>query len=271
MTRRIGLTALAVVLALAGTFAVYLYAHQADQRAVAATKATTVVYARSQIPAGTSWADALKAGQLATESVPTNAAPAQALHATQGAMPGEQVANAAVGAGQIVVRSMFGAKKATTGLLQIPGSNMAISVSVPSNAEVAGFVQPGSQVAVFMTYNVGQGDKQTLAEQPGSGSGTGADHYATKMLLPRADVLAVSQGAPTDLNGSQASASLSSSQASGNVLVTLSLTQKDAERLVLAQQVGDLYMALLSQSSTSATDGGTSNQMHNAPTQIFVQ
>lgn len=268
MTRRIGLTVLAVVLALAGTFAVYLYAHQADQRAVAATKATTVVYAKAQIPAGTSWAAAMKAGQLATESVPTNSAPTSALHTTQGTVPGEQVANAAIGAGQILVRSMFGKHTAATGVLQIPGTNVAISVSVPSNAEVAGFVQPGSQVAVFMTYAVGGTTSAVLAEQPGNAS---SGKVTTKMLLPRAGVLAVSQGAPTDVNGSQASASLTSSQASGNVLVTLSLPQKDAERLVLAQQVGQLYMALLSQSSTTAKDGGTNNVVHDAPTQIFVQ
>ena len=266
MTRRIGLTVLAVVLALAGTFAVYLYAHQADQRAVAATKATTVVYARSQIPAGTSWADALKAGQLATESVPTNAAPPQALHATQGAVPGDEVASAAVGAGQIVVRSMFGKETATTGVLQIPDSDIAVSVTMPVNADVAGFVQSGSQVAIFTTFKVVPvGKSQSSTDVAG-----GQDVYSTKLLMTHVKVLAVSQDAPSDVNGGQASNGLTSSSSTTNILVTLALSQQQTERVLLAQQTGQLYLGLLSDSSKTAPDAGVFNAVRFKPAPIFV-
>lgn len=265
MTRRIGLVALAVVLALAGTLAVYTYARHADQRAVAATTATTVVVAQKQVPAGTSWTDAVKGGYLTTEKVPTDAAPASALRRLPASIPSTEVASADIGAGQIVVREMFGAKIATTGPLQIPKGDMAISVSLPNNAEVAGYVQSGSQVAIFTTFKVVPVGKT----QPTTVTG-GTDVYSTKLLLPRVDVLAVSQSAGSDLNGSQSTGGMTSSS-NDNILVTLAMPQQDAERLLLGQQIGQLYLGLLSQNSTTAPDAGVSNAVVFKPSPIFVK
>ncbi len=60
MNRRIVLIAVAVVLALFGTFAVYSYAHNADERAVAGGRAVKVLIATKRVAAGTTWADAVK-------------------------------------------------------------------------------------------------------------------------------------------------------------------------------------------------------------------
>ena len=51
MNRRIVLVAVAVVLALFGTLAVYSYTQNADQRAVAGSKAAQVLIAVKQVPA----------------------------------------------------------------------------------------------------------------------------------------------------------------------------------------------------------------------------
>lgn len=266
MTRRIGLVALAVVLALAGTLAVYTYARHADQRAVAATTATTVVVAQKQVPAGTSWTDAVKGSYLTTEKVPTDAAPASALRQLSAPIPSAEVASADIGAGQIVVREMFGAKTATTGPLQIPKGDIAISVALPNSAEVAGYVQSGSQVAIFTTFKVVPVAKKTPTTVTG-----GADVYSTKLLLPRVDVLAVSQSAGSDLNGSQGTSGGVSSTSTDNILVTLAMSQQDAERVLLGQQIGQLYLGLLSQNSATAPDAGVSNSVVFKPTPIFVK
>jgi pilus assembly protein CpaB len=258
--------ALAIVLALAGTFAVYLYAHRADQRAVAATSANTVVYATGEIPAGTTWSDAAKSGQLATERVPVDATPSGALRSIRSGVPGGELTNSTIGAGQIIVRSMFSTRIAKTGVLQIPGHTIAVSVMLPENADVAGFVQSGSQVAIFTTFKVVPTGKSKAASDVGGGT----DLYTTKLLLPRVDVLAVSQAAPSDLNGGQSSNAVSS-QSTNNILVTLSLSQADAERLLLAQQMGQLYLGLLSQNSATAADAGVANVVRFAPAPIFVK
>jgi pilus assembly protein CpaB len=270
MKRRIGLIALAVVLALVGTVAVYSYAHNADTRAVAATRSTTVLYAKKQVPAGTKWSDVLKGNYLTTEKVPVDSAPTSAVARLDASIPVDQVAMAQIGSGQIVVREMFGATTATTGILAIPKGMMAISVLLPANADVAGFVQNGSQVAIFSTFAVVKGPgSQVLAENPTSVGNSNAV-YSTKQVLARVNVIATSQDAPSELNGSKATSNAVSNSAN-NVLVTLALSQTEAQRLILAQQVGQLYLALLSDSSVSANDGGTANLATYTPTPIFVK
>jgi pilus assembly protein CpaB len=259
MNRRIGLIALAIVLALIGTFAVYSYAHHADQRALDKTRSATVLYAKKPIPAGTKWGDVVKGGFVAQENLPVQSAPSTALQNDNVSIPLGQVATADVASGQVVIREMFAQKVVATGALAIPKGLIAVSVKLPSNADVAGFVINGSEVAIYLTSKV---------TKLGSGSpilAGGTDAFVTKVLVPRATVLATSAGAPTSVNGAKAA-----NTSNDNLLVTLALPQKDVERLVLAQQVGSLYLGLLSETSVSKPDGGTTNVMITNPVPIFL-
>jgi pilus assembly protein CpaB len=263
MNRRIGLIALAVVLAHVGTVAVYSYAHNADKRAVEATRSAKVIFAKKQIPAGTTWGDAIKGDYFAEEKVPVNSAPSIAIASTRTSIPLDEVATADIAAGQIVVRPMFGQKSATTGILAVPKGKMALAVTLPANADVAGFVQSGSQVAIFATFKLGKGKNSKLNAVD---TGGGTDLYATKLLLSRVDVIATSQDAPSDLNGGK-----NGNNSTTNVLVTLAVAQGEAERMILAQQIGQLYLALLSDSSVTAPDGGVLNAAIFKPTPIFAK
>jgi pilus assembly protein CpaB len=238
MKRRPILIALAVLLALIGTGAVYVYVHSADSRAVNGMRATTVLVATKQIPVGTPWSQVASGGYVSTESVPASAAPATALSSTSANIATGYVATYSIAPGQIVVREAFGQQPASTGVLTIPGTLQAVTISVPANADVAGYVQPNSQVAV---YSVNQIQKSSINNQ------FGGTPYVSKLLLPRVKVIAVSAAAPTSTNGTGAGAA-------GTVLVTLALNQQQAERVVLAQKLGDLYLGLLTDASVS-TDG----------------
>jgi len=136
-----------------------------------------------------------------------------------------------------------------------------------SNADVAGFVQNGSEVAIFTTFKLAPA--KTSAGTPAASTGAvgGTDLYATKLLFARVDVIATSQAPPGDLNGGKTNAT-----GTGNgVLVTLALTQAEAERIILAQQVGQLYLGLLSNTSVTAADGGVTNVAAFKPAPIFVK
>jgi pilus assembly protein CpaB len=268
MTRRIGLIALAVVLALVGTIAVYGYAHNADKRAVAAARSVQVVMVDKAVPAGTSWSDAVKGDYLSQERVPVNSAPSQAIGSLQAAVPDDQVATAQIAAGQIVVRQMFAKAQAATGILPIPEGKLAIAVSMSSSADVAGFVQPNSEVAIFITAKITKPDAGA-SPAPVAGALGGADLYVTKLLLPRVTVLATSQAAPADLN--KASTASNNSANGDNLLITLALTQQQAQQVILAQQTGQLYLGLLSDTSKTAPDGGVTNVGVFKPTPIFVK
>jgi len=240
MKRRPILIVLALLLALIGTGAVYFYVHSADSRAVNGLKATTVLVATKQIPAGTPWSAVAAGGYASTESVPASAAPASALSSISANVASSSVATFSIEPGQILVREAFGEKPSAVGVLTIPSPLQALTISVPANADVAGYVQNGSQVAV---YSINQLQKSTINDQ------LGGTPYISKILLPRVSVLAVSAAAPSSVNGSSASSA-------GTVLVTLALTQQQAERVVLAQKLGDLYLALLTDASASSEDSG---------------
>jgi len=262
MNRRIAPVAVAVVLALVGTFAVYNYAHHADQRAISKTRSASVLVAQKNVPAGTNWGDVLKGNYLKEEKVPVDSAPTDAIANLAASIPVEQVATADIAAGQIVLRPVFGEKTATTGLLAIPAGKLAITVSIASNADVAGFVQRDSEIAIFSTFKLAVASTST-----GANKAVGGDLYATKLLLTRVGVLAVSQSPPGDLNGGKSS----NGGSGGSVLVTVALSQADAERLILAQQVGQLYLGLLSDNSVTAPDGGVTNVAAFKPAPIFVK
>lgn len=261
MNRRIVLIAVAVVLALVGTVAVYNYAHNADKRAVDSTKAAQVLIAQKQVPAGTKWSDAVKGGYFSQENIPANSAPASALASTSASVPADEVATADIASGQIVIRPMFSTKTPTTGVLAIPKGMQALSISLSSTADVAGYVESGSQIAIYATFKVTNQATGTTGTQS-----VGTDLYATKLLLPRVDVIATSQGAPADVTGVKGSSGAGTS----NVTLTLSVSQQQAQQVILAQQVGTLYLTLLSDTSITNTGGGTVNLGTFKPTPIFV-
>lgn len=248
MNRRIVLIALAIVLALVGTFAVYTYAKSADNRAVADTRTTSVLITTKRIPAGTSWTDAVKGGYLTSEHLPAGSAPSSALSSVaQAAIGKHAVAAADIAPGQIVLRQAFGTATPKTGALSIPKGDIAISVSLGSDSNVANYVAPGSEVIVFVTAKI-KGNELTTLSGPGN-------EYVNRTVVPRAKVLATSTAPTTDVAG----ATGGTGTGDNTTLVTLALSQSDAQRVVLQQQIGQLYLGLLSASSKVGMDGGVRN------------
>jgi hypothetical protein len=89
--------------------------------------------------------------------------------------------------------------------------------------------------------------------------------HVTRLLLERVSVIAVgstiagaaSTQPPAATDGSSQSSAQNSS--SSNVLVTVSLRQRDAERLILASQTGKLYLGLLTKDSSVTSGPGANN------------
>ncbi|HYU03320.1 MAG TPA: Flp pilus assembly protein CpaB [Jatrophihabitantaceae bacterium] len=247
MKRRKVMIILAIVLAFIGVGAVYSYLSGTDARVLAGKQATSVLMVAKRIPAGTSLKDITDGGYVRQDSVPASAKPADAVTQLSD-VASTDVALADVPSGQIVVRDMFGKITPTTSGLTIPDGMVAISITVSSSADVAGYVQPGSEIAIFDTY-VMLNDKG--APVGNKGNAEKADNWATKLLLPRVKVLAVSQAAPSETKQATQSDSL---------LVTIAVSQIDAERVVHVTQTGVLYLALLTDRSKTAPSPGIDNQ-----------
>lgn len=255
MNRRLGLIALAVVLALIGTFAVFAYAKSADRRAVDGIAAKSVLIVEKDIPLGTSWSEVVEGGYVSEEKLPARATPSSALHTLKADVPDGEVATAEIKPGQVIVRAMFGERAPAIGNLAIPARQQAITIKVPANAEVAGFVRNGSEVAIYVGFQV-----ENVPFEKGEYI-AGDKIYASKLVVPRASVIAVSQAPSSNVSGTadDESGGLSSSRAAeAEVLVTLAVDQPAAERIVLAQELAHstLYLTLLTKTSVTKEDGG---------------
>ena len=253
MKRRILMTAVAVILALVGTGAVYVYVTNADRRAIAGKQPVQVLIVDKRIPAGTAAQDVDAGGYVRVDQLPSDANPQGSVE-EMGSKWATDVATADIQPGQVILRATFGTKVATTSGLAIPGTKVAVSVRLTTEGDVAGFVQPGSQIAIFDTFVLLDGKNAP------SGSKTGGDkndNWATKLLLPRVEVLAVSQAAP---NGMKSGLEKGDAAAQENLLVTVAVSQADAERLIHVGQTGMPYAALLSEDSTSRHAAGVDNQ-----------
>ena len=235
MDRRKALLLVAAVIAALGTMLVFLYVKGADNRADARYGAVQVLRAVKQIAPGETVAAAQAAGKIETSTVSTKDLLPNAL---TGLEPIDgKVATAAIYPGEQIVSSKFGATGASTGLT-IPKGKLAISVNLTDPARVAGFVNPGDKVAIFA-------------------NGTDAKGPFSRMLLPNVQVIGVGtttvvSTTKTGADGAQTTDELP------KTLLTLAVSQQEAERVLYAAQNGDLAFGLLNNDSQVTPSKGVS-------------
>lgn len=261
MKTRVLTITLAAVLAVLGMVAILAYVHQANARAVNGLRAETVKVAAGAIPAGTSLSKAQQEHLLSTEKVPESSLTTQAV---QSVTPTNEnlVVSGTVAKGQVLLQNMLASASSVTasGGFVIPAGMVAVTVNMCVSEAVADYVTPGSNVAVFDTTVAGGYQRSCDTGHPALPTGAIANVNSanTVLVLTKAQVLAVGQnpGGQGTSAGSSATVttdpSNSSSSSSGEVLVTLAVDQADAERLILMDEVGLPYMALLGSNSNTA-------------------
>jgi pilus assembly protein CpaB len=248
MKRRLLTVALALLLAVLGTAGVLAYVRQANNRALAGQQAVSVLVAGELIPAGTSAAAALRAGMLTSEKLPAASVPADALRSIPASL-GTLVLSAAVQQGELLLRPMLVTAAQVTSGLAIPAGMVAVTINLCLPEAVAGNIKAGSEVEVFDTY----GPKSTALS---AGSNCSPPHQQqdygdihTRTVLPRVQVLSVGPAA-TGTSGT----SSSSSSSSTTMLLTVAVSQANADRLIMVTETGLPYLALLTGSAQTNVD-----------------
>jgi pilus assembly protein CpaB len=257
MTRRIGLLAASLLVALLGTAAVFSYVSRVEARALSDAEPVEVLVATQRIPAGTSPSAAVKGKLVELTSMPRRSVPEGAL-ADVGAV-GDQTLVSDVYAGEVLLKAKFADQRARTGELVIPKDKIAMSVELGDPQRVAGFVVPGSEVAVFATVDkasasVSASVTQTENAATADVQAQGDDKF-TQILLPRTSVIAVG---PSTLRPQSEKKGEDDNDVVAKAVLTLAVTQAEAERLVHSVQTGDLYFGLLSASSKTEPSTGVS-------------
>lgn len=227
--RRILVVAAAIVAAL-GVALVLLYVRSADNRAQDKFATVKVLTATAQINPGESIDQASAGGKLALKPVTKNEL-LNGYQTSTAALTG-QVAVATIYPGEQIIASKFGTTAAPVSALAIPDGQLAISVNLTDPARVAGFVNPGSKVAIFINGNE--------AGQPYS-----------RLLLPNITVLGVGSTTPvstttTNTQGQQTTEQLP------RTLLTIAVDQDQAQKVLFAQSNGELSFGLLTDTSKVA-------------------
>jgi len=233
MDRRRILLIAAVLVAAMGAVLVFLYVQGADSRAQDKFDTVEVLKANAIIEAGESIEDASAAGKLVKAAVSqdqllngyqTDIAPLSGTRAMMTIYPGEQIVSDKFTSGDVSAGTV----------LPIPDDgNMAMSVNLTDPSRVAGFVNPGSEVAIYVT-----------------GTDEAGKSY-TRLLLDRVVVLAVGNTTPVSTTTTDETGASTTEQLP-RTLITISTNQLQTEKVLFAQGNGELAFALLTEGSKVA-------------------
>lgn len=273
MGRRTILLLAALVVAALGASAVFLYVQGVNERALAGQEPTQVLVATEQVPAGMTGAAAERAGAFELQTVAAASVARTALSDTSEIR--DLVALSPIFPGEQVLSAKFG-RGGATAALPLPKGKLAVSVQLSDPARVAGFVGPGTQVAVFLTSPVSPADAAADAKPSGpavppptaaaTGPGSTAapaqaagtaetttagseeEAFTTATLLPRATTVAAGQSTlvtqtTTTADGAQTTEEIP------RAILTLALTENEAQKVVWGQRNGELYFTLLTKNS----------------------
>jgi pilus assembly protein CpaB len=228
------LLVVAAVIATLGVAMVFVYAKSADARAAEQYDTVEVLIATKKIQPGESFDDALESGKIEKAEVikaqllsgaVDETDPFQDTVALTTIYPQEQLLPVKFGgAGEV--------EAAAT--LPIPKGKIAISILVTDDGRVGKFTGPGAEVAVIFT------DLEN--NEP----------VLTKTLLERVTVLAA--GTSTTIDSEEASEEGSNDEI--QQLLTIAVSQQEAERVRFAEKDGELSAALLNEASAVASDEG---------------
>lgn len=244
MARRSTLLIVAVLIAALGTAMIVLYVKGIDDRATEGQELVEVLYATEVIQAGDTVSSALEAGKFDTKRVRKDDVVVGALDSTDEIA--DLVALGAIYPGEQIISDRFGQLGDVENLV-IPDDKMAMSVELTDFERVAGFVNPGSEVAIFLTaaapiLRLPDGNERTLAS-------------VTRIVLPRVPVI----GVGTTSVASRTVTTEEGDQVTEEVprtILTVAVTQEQAEKLILADRTTELTFALLGEDTKSVDKEG---------------
>ena len=219
-TQLIGIFLLSLITATS----VFVYTNGYESRIRSELKLVPTLMARQTIPVGMTLSSAFSSGLIEVREVARQTLPTLSI-STVNDTNGALVVLHEVQPGQFITTAYFGERAENTSVLLIPPGSLAVTVTIGEPEKVGTFLQPGSEVAIFVTVD--------------SNSGSG-NTKITKVLFTKVKVLAI---------GNQSVASnLNQAPATSSNLITLAVTPAQAIKLIHAVRTQNLYFALRSDS-----------------------
>jgi pilus assembly protein CpaB len=242
MSRKVVLLAVAVAIAAVGATLVFMYVRGVDSRAIADLEPVQVLTVTSEITLGESVATAQEQGKLELTEMPSASVLDGALTSTEPIQ--DAVALSPIYPGEQVLQATFGA--APTGqvsALTVPEGQLAVSVQLDDPARVAGFVTPGSKVAIFASIAAGT----TI--------GTSVTPAFTRVLLPEVEVIGVGE-TTVSTTTTKAAGGTQTTEEVPKTILTVAVVQDDANKVIFASKNGTLSFGLLPEGTKVRSESG---------------
>jgi pilus assembly protein CpaB len=229
----------AILVAALGSTLVFLYVQGINDRAIEKQNPVQVLTATDVINPGESLDDAQAAGKLALTDVPEANVLPGALTSTSSIQG--QLALTTIFPGEQILPAKFGSTAEAGGGLTIPKGKVAISVELNDYARVAGFVQPGSHIAIYVCVH-------PLKTLPNDDFTASLTCQGVQILLSDVEVLAagttsLATTTSTDTTGTQTTEEIP------KTILTIAVDEQDSKRVVLADSNGDLVFGLMNDDS----------------------
>lgn len=245
MARRSVLLFVAALIALLGTALIVLYVKGIDNRATEGQEMVEVLTASATIDTGEDVATAQSAGKFEKSQVRKEDVVDGALTTTSAIA--DAVALGTIYPGEQILAAKFGSLSEADGLV-IPDDKLAVSVELSDPERVAGFVNPGSEVAIFISADPVlqqfDGTEKTLPPY-------------TRLLLSKVQVIGVGTTSVSSKTTTTEAGAEVVEQVPRTIL-TVAVNQKDAEKLIYAARNSDVSFALLSKNSKITDQRGIS-------------
>ena len=236
MARRSILLIVAVIIALVGTALIVLYVQGIDERATEGQELVEVLVATEDVVAGETVALAQEGGKFELKQVRVEDVVPGALDSTGSVT--DLVALGSIYPGEQLIAKNFGLLGNTQSLV-IPDEKIAVSVELSDPARVSGFVNPGSTVAIFVSGvpegTLPDGTQRTFAPY-------------TRLLLANVQVIGVGATSTTTSTTTDETGASTTEQLPKTIL-TIAVTQKEAEKVIYAAGNASLAFALLTEDS----------------------
>jgi len=217
-----------VIVAVLGVGIVVAYGQSVDKRIAGGKHPVQVLVADTDLASGTAATEV--ASKVHVETMPAAYVAAGALTNVQSlksSLAGGAVLTGPVPRGGQLSRSNF-ADAATAGHVQPSAGHVAISVETDLSPGVARYLSVGSMVDVFATYHDVRDEKGKLTKASSR----------TKLFASGVRVLAVSVAREPSGDSKVESATLTD-----KVVALLDMTPTEAEKLVNATTLGEIYLA----------------------------
>jgi pilus assembly protein CpaB len=227
MDRRRILLVVAVVVAALGAGLVFVYAQDAEDRAAEKFTTRNVLVATQVISPGESASDAANAGKLLSKPVPTDEILAGSTD--DGTDFTDTVALTTIYPGEQLLTQRFGSidqVASETGLV-VPEGLTATAITLDDTSRISGFTPAGTRVGVFIT-----------------GTFNGSAEPEVRVLFKEVLILANGLVTVAPQVGPDGQPVVSGDTAALSQYV-LALSARDAAKLKLAQDIGDISLVLL--------------------------